>query len=378
MEDGPVVLLGQGEQYADPADWRELIRTRRIRRGVELPVRRHGLTTLRRPEDVPELVAVLDAVDPPGPPSQTVASLERPPAASAPATAVPPSAARPATRAGVSAPAAPATAAPGAPALPTAAPRKRWRFGVWRWVFALAALLLVRLCAHDGFGGLPSFGDRAGAPPAASSPSSQADAAACARPRGWIAKAACDDPEFARLRPVVARAYAARLAGLSGETRQALSDEQGRWQASRSACRSASDPGGCLSERYRARLAELQPRAEAPPPPDASAPAPPPLAPVAVVERPEWVRRPGADDLADAYPERALRLDIDGRALLSCRAMASGGLTACDIVSEDPPDYGFGAAALRLSRFYGIAPRTADGRPVAGAKVDLPVAFKGG
>ena len=257
MAAGPVVLLGQGEQYSDPDDWRELIRTRRIRRGVELPVRRDGLTTLVRPEDVPELAAVLDQVDPPGPPSEAVAATPRAPSAEAAASAVAPSEGRAVAdaRPVVTAPASAGSSA--APTLPTAAPRKRWRFGVWRWVFAFGALLLVRLCAQDGFGGLPAFGTRAETTPARGPGAS----AACARPHGWITQAACDDPEFARLRPALARAYAARLSGLSSEARASLAGQQARWQAARSVCRDRPDPASCLSERYRTRLAELRPHA---------------------------------------------------------------------------------------------------------------------
>ena len=162
----------------------------------------------------------------------------------------------------------------------------------------------------------------------------------------------------------------------------ALAAEQARWQQSRAECRTAAEPGACLVPRYRARIAELgeaqgtAPAAEAPPP-SAAAAAAEPLRPPAVIERPEWVRRPSGDEMADAYPERALRLDIDGRARLSCRVAASGALAACDIVSEDPPEYGFGGAALRLSRFFRMRPVLPDGRPVEGARVELPVAFKG-
>ena len=97
-----------------------------------------------------------------------------------------------------------------------------------------------------------------------------------------------------------------------------------------------------------------------------------------VIERPEWVRQPNGDEVADAYPERAQRLGIDGRARLSCRVTGAGALSACDILSEDPPEYGFGGAALRLSRYFQLRPTTADGRPVEGARVEAPVAFRGG
>ena len=396
MEHGPVVLLGQGEQYADPDDWRELIRTRRIRRGVELLIRRDGVTTLLRPEEAPELAAVLDAVDPPWPPSQAAPPAAgppgRPPSPSPPVSSVPLSP-RPAAPRGMrpTSPSTPSAASPPPAALPTAAPRRRSFLAVWWWVIAVGVLLFVRLCAPDGFGSPPAFGARADEGADYAPGSDGRGREACTRARGWIARAACRDPGFARLRPSLAQAYTARAARSPAADRAALADEQRRWTAGRGVCRTDAAPGACLARLYRERIAELRTsgavsnaretqddagRSSPGPPPAASARAA--LAPVTLLERPDWVRRPGPDEFADAYPERAQRLDIDGRALLSCRATASGGLTACDIVSEDPADYGFGGAALRLSRFYQVRPRTADGRPVEGAKVDVPVAFRGG
>ena len=253
MAGGPVVLLGQGEQYDDPDDWRELMRARRIRRGVEVAVRRDGLTALHRPENVPELAAVLDAVDPPGPPSATAVPTSAPPS-------------RPATTVGgastiadgvlTGAPPGAPPPAPGAPGAPgRASPpraRKRWPFGVWRWVIGAGVLLLLRFCAPEGFGPLPALGERAHG--AAAQPSS----AVCLRVRGWIARAACGDPELQRLRPALARAYAARAQATAPRSRPALAAAQGRWQEARSACRLETEPAACLEDRYRARLAELR------------------------------------------------------------------------------------------------------------------------
>ncbi len=387
MAGGPVVLLGQGEQYDDPDDWRELIRGRRIRRGVELPVRREGLTALHRPEDVPELAAVLDEVDPPGPPSQTVAAH---PPRGAPSlglggTSVPPAPVGLAQAATSPQQSPPDGGGPARRPLPTAAPRRGWRFGLWLCLLGVGALLFLRLCARDGFGPLPGFGARSGRSASARDAASSPETAACARPRGWIATAACGDLELARLRKALANAYAVRAAGLSADERAELAAEQARWQAGRSACRTTADPAACLAPRYRSRIAELKegrppasgPQAEAPSTP-LDAPLEPAQRVVAVVDAPQWTRRPNGDEMADAFPERALRLDIDGRARLTCRVTGTGALTACDVLSEDPPDYGFGGAALRLSRDFQMRPVTPDGRSVEGARVEVPVAFKGG
>ena len=45
-------------------------------------------------------------------------------------------------------------------------------------------------------------------------------------------------------------------------------------------------------------------------------------------------------------PAHQCRVREDGLVKLQCKAMRDGSLTACTVVSEDPPGKGFGAAAL--------------------------------
>lgn len=63
-DNGPILLIGQGEQYWDEEDWRELVRSKRLRRGMDVAVREHGQTAFQRVEDVPGLRAILDQLDP--------------------------------------------------------------------------------------------------------------------------------------------------------------------------------------------------------------------------------------------------------------------------------------------------------------------------
>ncbi len=86
------------------------------------------------------------------------------------------------------------------------------------------------------------------------------------------------------------------------------------------------------------------------------------LGPV-TVENPRWARRPR--DLEGYFPRRALGLGVHGEVVLDCLVSVQGALS-CAIVSETPLNWGFGAAALRISRDHQMVPATRDGIPVEG------------
>jgi protein TonB len=116
---------------------------------------------------------------------------------------------------------------------------------------------------------------------------------------------------------------------------------------------------------------EVQP----PAPPQISPPAPPAPPRNPVITKPDWVRKPSGDAVNRAYPDRALRQNISGRVTLSCTVNADGTVSGCSVVSENPADYGFGDAAIRLSKQFKMRPQTADGQPVGGANVRIPLSF---
>ena len=100
----------------------------------------------------------------------------------------------------------------------------------------------------------------------------------------------------------------------------------------------------------------------------------PPKTPAVIVE-PNWLSRPTSEQVARAYPEEAIRSNISGKILLSCEVTATGSVAGCSVVTETPHGYGFGRAAIALSRYFRMKPRTEDGAPVGGALVRIPLKF---
>ena len=57
---------------------------------------------------------------------------------------------------------------------------------------------------------------------------------------------------------------------------------------------------------------------------------------------------PSVEQGEGAYPEKALQDEVSGIAMIDCLVDVSGKLISCDIVSETPADYGFGAATVKI------------------------------
>lgn len=95
-----------------------------------------------------------------------------------------------------------------------------------------------------------------------------------------------------------------------------------------------------------------------------------------VISNPDWVSRPSPDDMARFYPPRAVEDEVTGDTRIRCTVTTYGTLTECEVVSETPADQGFGEAALRASRQFRMRPRAADGQPVEGGVVTVPIRWR--
>jgi len=96
----------------------------------------------------------------------------------------------------------------------------------------------------------------------------------------------------------------------------------------------------------------------------------------AIISRPDWAEKPNGEDLARYYPERAARLEKEGRATVLCRVDARGRLQDCKILDESPEGYGFGDATLKLVGSFRMRPQTRDGVPVDGGTVRIPMVYR--
>lgn len=122
------------------------------------------------------------------------------------------------------------------------------------------------------------------------------------------------------------------------------------------------------------------------PPPDLGAPPTPTPIPVAVDPPPApptpamltgmvWLQRPSSQDFNRYYPTRAMEREQEGRVVLDCIVSADGRI-ACTVVSEDPSGWGFGEAAIRISRNFRAAAQTSDGRATTGGRTRVPITFR--
>jgi TonB family protein len=91
----------------------------------------------------------------------------------------------------------------------------------------------------------------------------------------------------------------------------------------------------------------------------------------------DWVRRPTADELSDAYPAQALKTRATGSAIIDCDVQLDGSLSRCVVESEEPNGLGFGEAAVKMSANFRMTAGAPDFRG-ARPRVRVPVSFNPG
>lgn len=90
---------------------------------------------------------------------------------------------------------------------------------------------------------------------------------------------------------------------------------------------------------------------------------------------PAWAERsPTAADIRRVYPEAALDQGITARVILLCTVQPSRDL-ACTVDSEGTPGYGFGQAALSVSRLFRVKSAEPGAATSVGRNVRVPIRF---
>ena len=100
------------------------------------------------------------------------------------------------------------------------------------------------------------------------------------------------------------------------------------------------------------------------------------LRPFSVITNPDWMRKPGADEMVQFWPAKSG--GAAGKVKLECVVSRRGLLEDCSVTSETPTGHGFGDSALAMSSIFVMRPMTVDGQPVGGSKVEIPIGFQGG
>ena len=86
---------------------------------------------------------------------------------------------------------------------------------------------------------------------------------------------------------------------------------------------------------------------------------------------PGYEQMPTSADMAKFYPEKALDVGKEGGAVLRCSVRKDRSLTNCALSSETPEGFGFGEAALQLSKLFRMK---TGAKP--GSHVTIPIQFQ--
>jgi TonB family protein len=93
------------------------------------------------------------------------------------------------------------------------------------------------------------------------------------------------------------------------------------------------------------------------------------------ITNPDWIQKPGPEDFSDHYPKPAWALGVSGVVTITCTVVATGALADCTTSDETPKGFGFAAAALQISQYFRMKPKTVDGVPVTGGRFTTRIRF---
>lgn len=94
------------------------------------------------------------------------------------------------------------------------------------------------------------------------------------------------------------------------------------------------------------------------------------------VEKPDWIVRINPERVVALYPAAAADAGVrEGVGMADCLVAADGKMTDCKVAGETPAGLGFGQSAVLVLSLMQMDPWTPQGRPVAGARVKVPVQF---
>jgi hypothetical protein len=89
---------------------------------------------------------------------------------------------------------------------------------------------------------------------------------------------------------------------------------------------------------------------------------------------PLWLKTVSPTGAGKLFPAAAAKAGLKaGSAKVACTVAEDGTLKACAVASEDPAGMGFGDAALLIASVMQMNPWSAEGSPVGGARIVLPI-----
>jgi len=90
---------------------------------------------------------------------------------------------------------------------------------------------------------------------------------------------------------------------------------------------------------------------------------------------PTWASIPDGEAMADAYPEFASMVRLEGDVNLGCRVAPDGTLSLCRVNTATPAGLGFDRAALSLTSRFRVNPRQVDGQ-VTKSSIQFTIRFR--